>query len=112
LSSSLILAAFLMARKNNSNTDNTVRKWIKEGRGAGKGKDYKPWLTVSVGRSHRIFGHKSKRTHHLLSDLELAVFLLLEWHPDTEDIREQFPLRLKDSRKHNNDMGRNKRIVG
>jgi TnsA endonuclease N terminal len=84
-----------------SNTDNTVRKWIKEGRGAGKGKDYKPWLTVrdvsSVGRSHRIFGHKSKRTHHLLSDLELAVFLLLEWHPDTEDIREQFPLRLEET---------------
>ena len=53
------------------------------------GKDYKPWLTVrdvpSLGRSHRIFGHKSQRTHHLLSDLELAVFLLLEWHPDTED---------------------------
>ena len=37
----------------------------------------KPWLTVrdipSEGRSHRIFGHKSQRTHHFLSDFELAV---------------------------------------
>jgi hypothetical protein len=85
----------------NSNSDSTIRKWIKEGRGAGRGKDYKPWLTVrdvsSVGRSHRIFGHKSRRTHHLLSDLELAIFLLLEWNSDTEDIREQFPLRLEDT---------------
>lgn len=90
-----------MARKNNSNSEITTQKWIKDGRGAGSGKDYKPWLTVrdvsSEGRSHRIFGNKSQRTHHLLSDLELAVFLLLEWHPETEDIREQFPLRLEDT---------------
>lgn len=74
-------------------------KWVREGRGSGRGRDYKPWLTVrdvpSQGRSHRIFGHKAQRTHHLLSDLELAVFLLLEWHPDTTDIREQFPLPIE-----------------
>ncbi|QSB01418.1 Tn7 transposase TnsA N-terminal domain-containing protein [Methylomonas sp. EFPC1] len=90
-----------MVRRNNSNSEITIQKWIKDGRGAGSGKDYKPWLTVrdvsSEGRSHRIFGHKTQRTHHLLSDLELAVFLLLEWHPETEDIREQFPLRLEDT---------------
>lgn len=95
------LGGFFMARKNNSNSEITIQKWIKDGRGAGSGKDYKPWLTVrdvsSEGRSHRIFGHKTQRTHHLLSDLELAVFLLLEWHPETEDIREQFPLRLEDT---------------
>ena len=43
------------------------------------------WLTVrdlsSLGRSHRVYGHKTKRTHHLLSDLELAIFLILEWNP-------------------------------
>jgi hypothetical protein len=89
-----------MARKN-LDSDTTVRRWIKEGRGSGEGKDYKPWLTVrdvsSLGRSHRIFGHKSQRTHHLLSDLELAVFLLLEWCSETLDIREQFPLRLEET---------------
>jgi hypothetical protein len=59
-------------------------------------KDYQPFIKVSdissLGRSHRVFGHKTKRTHHLLSDLELAVFLLFEWHDNTEDIQEQFPL--------------------
>ena len=58
-------------------------------------KDYQPFVKVadisSLGRSHRVFGHKTKRTHHLLSDLELAVFLLFEWHNNTEDIQEQFP---------------------
>lgn len=44
-----------------------------------------------------MFGHKSQRTHYFLSDLELAVFLLLEWCVDTEEIREQFPLRREET---------------
>lgn len=75
------------------------QKWIKDGRGQGELSSYKPWLTVrdlaSRGRSHRIYGHKTKRTHHLLSDLELAIFLILEWNPLIQDIREQFPLRIE-----------------
>jgi hypothetical protein len=90
-----------MAKRNYSNSEIKVQKWLKEGRGSGQGRDYKPWLTVrdvpSNGRSHRIFGHKSQRIHHFLSDLELAVFFVLEWHQDTEDIREQFPLRTEDT---------------
>ena len=74
-------------------------KWIKEGRGSGEGSLYKPWITVrdipSSGRSHRVYEYKSKRTHHLLSDLELAIFLLFEWNERISDIREQFPLRLE-----------------
>lgn len=77
------------------------QKWIRDGRGEGHGQDYKPWLTVrdlpSKGRSHRIYGAKTKRTHHLLSDLELATFLILDWHHSTLDIREQFPLRIEDT---------------
>ncbi|WP_022661135.1 heteromeric transposase endonuclease subunit TnsA [Paucidesulfovibrio longus] len=88
-----------MSRDKHTNADLKFARWIKEGRGSGRGSDYKPWLTVrdvpSKGRSHRVFGHKSQRTHHLLSDLELAVFLFLEWHPRSTDIREQFPLPLK-----------------
>lgn len=75
------------------------QKWIKDGRGDGELSSYKPWLTVrdlsSLGRSHRVYGHKTKRTHHLLSDLELAIFLILEWNPLIQDIREQFPLRIE-----------------
>lgn len=86
-----------MARKDYSPSEATFRRWIKEKRGSGRGPNYKPWLTVrdvpSQGRSHRVFGHKAQRTHHLFSDLELAVFLILEWQSDVIEIREQFPLQ-------------------
>ena len=92
-----------MARKKYGNTAAKNAKWIKEGRGLGRGCDYKPWLTVrdvpSDGRVHRIFGHKSQRTHHLLSDLELAVFFLLEWNSQVVDVREQFPLQVELTKK-------------
>ncbi|WP_228706058.1 MULTISPECIES: hypothetical protein [unclassified Marinobacter] len=69
-----------------------VQKWIKEGSGSGNGKDYHPWLTVrdlsSRGRSHRVMGHLTQRTHHLLSDMELAAFLLLEWNPAVTEVVE------------------------
>jgi hypothetical protein len=87
-----------MASRKLGNSDAKNNKWIKEGRGSGQNSEYKPWITVrdlpSDGRVHRVFGHKSQRTHHLLSDLELAVFLLLEWHQDVIQIREQFPLEI------------------
>lgn len=92
---------FFMSQNRYFNSEAKNIKWIKQGRGSGHGIDYKPWLTVrdlpSRGRSSRVFGHKSTRTHHLLSDLELAVFLILEWDPSVTDIREQFPLNLKDT---------------
>jgi TnsA endonuclease N terminal/TnsA endonuclease C terminal len=69
---------------------------IKVGRGAGVGQNYKPWLTVrsfpSRGRVHRIWGYKTNRVHHLLSDLERNIFLHFLWPRSVIDIREQFPL--------------------
>lgn len=83
--------------------DARSEKWIKEGRGSGTGKDYRPWLTVrdlpSAGRSHRVLGLRTQRTHHLLSDLELAAFFLFDWNPNVTDIREQYPLRLDETLK-------------
>ncbi len=85
----------------NGTLDSRSLRWIKQGRGAGSGKDYQPWLTVrdlpSSGRSHRIWGCQTQRTHHLLSDLELAAFFLFDWNPFATDIREQYPLRLEDT---------------
>ena len=76
-------------------------KWLREGRGQGELADYKPWIKISdissSGRSHRVFGHKTRRTHHLLSDLELATFLFLEWSQEIIDIREQFPLKFDET---------------
>jgi len=98
-----------MARKQYWNTEAKNTRWIKEGRGQGIGLDYRPWLTIrdvpSEGRSHRVFGHLTQRTHHLLSDIELATFFLLQWRPTTIDIREQFPLDRNETRQISEQLG-------
>ena len=73
-----------------------LKRLQKEKRGQGFGKDYKPFLTVrdvpSKGRVHRRPALTHNRVVHLLSDLELAVFLVFDWQSTVTDIREQFPL--------------------
>lgn len=92
-----------MVSKQDGFSEAQFTKRINEGRGKGQHADYQPWLTVrdlpSQGRVHRVFGYKSKRTHHLLSDLELSVFLMLEWHYEITQIREQFPLERDTTRR-------------
>lgn len=51
----------------------------------------------SLGRSHQVYSHKTKRTHHRLSDLELTIFLILEWNLLIQEMQEQFPLRTTES---------------
>lgn len=86
----------MASRSRTPLTQAKFARYIKEGRGSGLGKDYRPWIEVgdfsSRGRSHRIRGWKSNRIHHFLSDHEKRVFLLLEWADCVIDIREQFPL--------------------
>ena len=61
-----------------------LRRLQKEKRGQGYGKDYQPFLTVrdvpSKGRVHRRPALTNNRIVHLLSDLELAAFLLFDWN--------------------------------
>jgi hypothetical protein len=82
-----------MGRKRES--ENIDRR-LKEGRGQGRLANYKPWLAVqsfsSLGYAHRVLGWKSGREHHLMSDLELGFFLILDSSARVIDIREQFPL--------------------
>lgn len=82
-------------------TQAQIDRRLREGRGHGQGADYKPFIYTrdvsSLGRSHRLPGSKTRRLHHLLSDLELAIFLILDWSPRVIDIREQFPLRVEDT---------------
>ena len=91
-----------MSRAPRFFTQEQISKRIKDGRGQGMGKDYQPWLTIqdvpSRGVSHRIYSHKTQRVHHLLSTLELYVFLILDWSSSVQDIREQFPLNIDDTR--------------
>jgi hypothetical protein len=73
-----------------------IEKWIKEGRGTGRGPEYKPWLNIqdvsSSGRSTRLRGIKTRRQHEFLSDFEKNYFYLSEFSDYITDIREQFPL--------------------
>ena len=85
----------------NYTLDKRTQGWLREARGSESGKEYHPWLTVrdlpSQGRSHRVWRHLTQRPHHLLSGMELVVFLLLEWNTSTTDIREQFPLHIDET---------------
>lgn len=77
-------------------TQDKFNRFVKEKRGQGHGKDYKPWLTTqdvpSIGRRSRVLGWKTGRLHHVFSDLETRYLYLLDWADDVIDIREQFPL--------------------
>lgn len=86
-----------------------IARFLKEGRGLGAGKDYKPWLTIqdvpSLGRSSRLPGATTGRLHQLLSDIESSAFLLFDWEEAVTDIREQFPLDREDTRRIAAEMG-------
>lgn len=84
-----------MASRNKWTEEKIARKEA-AGDGQGVGLNYKPWITTSdissSGRARKVYGYKTKRVHHLLSDVEHNLFLALEWQEDIVDIREQFPL--------------------
>lgn len=75
----------------------TFRRMVREGRGQGRGKDYKPWLTVrdlsSRGESSRMQGWRTgDRDIHLFSKLERSFLYTVEWDRSVTDYREQFLL--------------------
>jgi len=98
-----------VAKRRYGFDEEKLKRFLREGRGQGRGKDYRPWLTIqdvsSLGRSSRIFCHKTGREHHLLSDIESALFLMLDWSEAVTDIREQFPLDREETRRIAADMG-------
>ncbi|MCC7682745.1 Tn7 transposase TnsA N-terminal domain-containing protein [Janthinobacterium sp. FW305-128] len=85
-----------MARSKYVRDETKIQKLMASGRGTGNRAEYTPWLYVhevpSIGRSHRVPGAASKRVHHLLSDIEYSVFLVLDRELSVVDIREQVPL--------------------
>lgn len=85
-----------MARHGNKWDEDKKQKLIFSGRGQGVGSEYQPWLTVqdfpSMGRVSRIYGWKTKRIHHLFSDIQTKYFYLLEFEDSVVDIRENYPL--------------------
>jgi hypothetical protein len=90
-----------MAKRKRENNEKQNEKKKKEGRGQGNFENYKPWLKIqdvgSQGLATRIRGTKTGRNHQLLSTLELDYLYLLDWSEDVIDIREQYPLDLKET---------------
>jgi len=85
-----------MAKYRRIWNDATFKKYLREGRGQGSGANYKPWINIqdfpSNGMVSRVSGTTTGRIHHLMSNLELSLFYLLDWSEDILDIREQYPL--------------------
>lgn len=90
-----------MAKRKRTSDEKQNEKWKKEGRGQGRFENYKPWLKIqdvsSYGLATRIKGVKTGRCHQLLSNLELEYLYLLDWSEEVIDIREQYPLDLKET---------------
>ncbi|QZN76183.1 TnsA endonuclease C-terminal domain-containing protein [Paenibacillus sp. DR312] len=86
----------MMSKFNYDTSDAKLQRFIKEGRGQGRGVEYLPWLNVhsiaSRGRVSRVSGWKTGRVHHFLSDNETRYFYLCEWSDAVIDIREHYPL--------------------
>lgn len=85
-----------MAKRKRSTTENVIKQRIKEGRGKGKLKEYKPWLNIqdvpSTGQVNRKTSWTTGREHQLMSELELHYLFVFDWMPFIVEIREQFPL--------------------
>lgn len=85
-----------MAKRHRTWNEQKYRRYIKEGRGQGTLSAYKPWIMIhdfpSLGRVSRVFGNTMGRIHHLLSNMELSYFYILDWSDKVCDIREQYPL--------------------
>lgn len=85
-----------MAKRTRIWNEAKYRKYLAEGRGQGELIEYKPWVQIqdfpSKGIVSRVKGRTTGRIHHLMSNLELRYFYLLDWSEKTTDIREQFPL--------------------
>ena len=85
-----------MAKHRREWNHSTYSKYISEGRGQGTGANYSPWIRIqdfpSSGMVSRVSGTTTGRIHHLMSNLELSLFYLLDWSDEVTDIREQYPI--------------------
>jgi hypothetical protein len=73
-----------------------LRRRICQGRGTGQGTEYRRWLNIrdvpSRGTSSSVGGIRVQRPYHLLSELEVTYFFLIERRASVIDIREQWPI--------------------
>lgn len=79
-------------------TQAKFNRFLKEGRGQGEGKDYKPWLKFEdfppKNNCAMMWSWKTDRVHHFSCNLESQIFYIFEWSDIVTDIREHYPLDL------------------
>lgn len=72
-----------MAKRRCAWNQEQYHRYLKEGRGQGTKSAYKPWIVIhdfpSNGIVSRAYGNTTGRIHHLLSNMELSYFYLLDW---------------------------------
>lgn len=85
-----------MTQPVNKTGSSITERRLRQGRGQGEGRNYTPWIKThevpSLGLSHRYHSDTTERIVHLLSNLEYAYALKMEWAPTVVDFREQYPL--------------------
>lgn len=63
--------------------ESKYRRYLAEGRGQGELSEYVPWVQIqdfpSKGIVSRVKGRTTGRVHHLVSNLELWYFYLIDW---------------------------------
>jgi len=85
-----------MSKRTRTGGSRTIERRLEEGRGQGRGRDYKPWLLIhdvaSIGLASRVKSPLNGRTHHLLSQLETDWLYAFHALTNLLDVREQYPL--------------------
>lgn len=90
-----------MSKRARTSGSRAIERRLNEGRGQGRGADYRPYIQVhdfvSYGQSNRIKSHLHGRTCHLHSKLEADSFFAFHALPNLKDLREQYPLELDET---------------
>jgi len=85
-----------MSKRARTNGSQTIARRLAEGRGQGRGANYKPWIEIhdlaSRGQANRVKSPLHGRTCHLHSLLETDWFYAFHALPGLGDLREQYPL--------------------
>jgi hypothetical protein len=85
-----------MSKRTRSNGTRTIERRLAEGRGQGRGPDYKPWIEIhdfaNRGQANRVKSPLHGRTCHLHSQLETDWFRAFHALRGLKDVREQYPL--------------------
>lgn len=90
-----------MSKRTRANGSRAIERRLAEGRGRGRGADYKPWIEIhdlaSRGQANRVKSPLHGRTCHLHSQLETDWFYAFHALPGLKDLREQYPLELEET---------------